>query len=153
MEEIKNVNLTQLKPFKNHPFSVNFDNDFIMEEKLNYKMQMDVKYDYLEKINVPEIVKNCTDKWFNQSLCNVNSSVFRLGIFEGEYHLHKHDHDDEVFFVIEGSIILETEKGNFELGQYEGGCVPKGVMHRPIAKNKAVVLMIENIGIDPIGND
>lgn len=132
---------------------VNFDNDFIMEEKLNYKMQMDVKYDYLEKINVPEIVKNCTDKWFNQSLCNVNSSVFRLGIFEGEYHLHKHDHDDEVFFVIEGSIILETEKGNFELGQYEGVCVPKGVMHRPIAKNKAVVLMIENIGIDPIGND
>ena len=122
-----------------------------MEKKLNYKMQMDVKYDYLEKINVPEIVKNCTDKWFNQ--CNVNSSVFRLGIFEGEYHLHKHDHDDEVFFVIEGSIILETEKGNFELGQYEGVCVPKGVMHRPIAKNKAVVLMIENIGIDPIGND
>ena len=124
-----------------------------MEKKLNYKMQMDVKYDYLEKINVPEIVKNCTDKWFNQSLCNVNSSVFRLGIFEGEYHLHKHDHDDEVFFVIEGSIILETEKGNFELGQYEGVCVPKGVMHRPIAMNKAVVLMIENIGIDPIGND
>ena len=124
-----------------------------MEKKLNYKMQMDVKYDYLEKINVPEIVKNCTDKWFNQSLCNVNSSVFRLGIFEGEYHLHKHDHDDEVFFVIEGSIILETEKGNFELGQYEGVCVTKGVMHRPIAKNKAVVLMIENIGIDPIGND
>ena len=124
-----------------------------MEEKLNYKMQMDVKYDYLEKINVPEIVKNCKDKWFKQSLCNVNSSVFRLGIFEGEYHLHKHDHDDEVFFVIEGSIILETEKGNFELGQYEGVCVPKGVMHRPIAKNKAVVLMIENIGIDPIGND
>ena len=124
-----------------------------MEKKLNYKMQMDVKYDYLEKIIVPEIVKNCTDKWFNQSLCNVNSSVFRLGIFEGEYHLHKHDHDDEVFFVIEGSIILETEKGNFELGQYEGVCVPKGVMHRPIAKNKAVVLMIENIGIDPIGND
>ena len=124
-----------------------------MEEKLNYKMQMDVKYDYLEKINVPEIVKNCTDKWFNQSLCNVNSSVFRLGIFEGEYHLHKHDHDDEVFFVIEGSIILETEKGNFELGQYEGVCVPKGVMHRPIAKNKAVVLMIENIGIDPFGID
>ena len=120
---------------------------------MNYKMQMDVKYDYLEKINVPEIVKNCTDKWVKQSLCNGNSSVFRLGIFEGEYHLHKHDHDDEVFFVIEGSIILETEKGNFELGQYEGVCVPKGVMHRPIAKNKAVVLMIENIGIDPIGND
>lgn len=123
------------------------------QKKFDYKMQMDVKYDYLEKIDVPEIVKNCTDKWFNQSLCNVNSSVFRFGIFEGEYHMHKHDNDDELFFVIEGSIVLETEKGSFELGQYEGVCVPKGIMHRPIAKSKAVVLMIENIGIDPIGND
>ncbi|MCQ4875300.1 cupin domain-containing protein [Butyricimonas paravirosa] len=124
-----------------------------MKQKLNYNMQMNIKYDYLEKINVPEIVKECTDKWFNQSLCEVNSSVFRLGIFEGEYHLHKHDHDDELFFVIDGSIVLETEKGNFELGQFEGVCVPKGVMHRPIAKQKAIVLMIENAGIDPIGND
>lgn len=124
-----------------------------MKQKLNYNMQMDIKYDYLEKINVPEIVKGCTDKWFNQSLCEVNSSVFRLGIFEGEYHLHKHDHDDELFFVIDGSIVLETEKGNFELGQFEGVCVPKGIMHRPIAKQKAIVLMIENKGIDPIGND
>ena len=107
----------------------------------------------LEKINVPEIVKNCTEKWFNQSLCEVNNSVFRLGIFEGEYHLHKHENDDELFFVIDGSIILETENGNFELAQYEGVCVPKGIMHRPIAKNKAIVLMIENIGIDPIGED
>ena len=123
-----------------------------MEKRMDYKMQMDIKYDYLEKINVPEIVKNCTDRWFNQSLCNVNTSVFRLGIFEGEYHLHKHDEDDELFFVIEGSIVLETEKGSFELGQYEGVCVPKGIMHRPIAKKKAVVLMIENAGIDPIGN-
>lgn len=124
-----------------------------MEQKMDYKMQMDIKYDYLEKINVPEIVKECKDKWFNQSLCEVNSSVFRLGIFEGEYHLHKHDHDDELFFVIDGSIVLETEKGNFELGQFEGVCVPKGIMHRPIAKQKAIVLMIENTGIDPIGND
>ncbi|RHR77631.1 cupin domain-containing protein [Odoribacter sp. AF15-53] len=124
-----------------------------MKQKLNYNMQMDIKYNYLEKINVPEIVKECTDKWFNQSLCEVNSSVFRLGIFEGEYHLHKHDHDDELFFVIDGSIVLETEKGNFELGQFEGVCVPKGIMHRPIAKQKAIVLMIENKGIDPIGND
>ena len=124
-----------------------------MEKKMDYKLQMDIKYDYLEKINVPEIVKSCTDKWFNQSLCAVNSSVFRLGIFEGEFHLHKHDNDDELFFVIDGSIVLETEKGNFELGQFEGVCVPKGIMHRPIAKNKAVVLMIENKGIDPIGNN
>jgi|SRR5574344_549278 mannose-6-phosphate isomerase-like protein (cupin superfamily) len=122
-----------------------------MEKKLEYNMQMNIKYNCLEKIDIPEIVRECKDKWFNQSLCEVNSSVFRVGIFEGEYHLHKHENDDELFFVIEGSIVLETDKGSFELGQYEGVCVPKGVMHRPIAKNRAVVLMIENKGIDPIG--
>lgn len=81
---------------------------------------MDIKYDYLEKVNVPEIVKDCTDKSFNQSLCNVNSSVFRLSIFEGEFHMHKHDNNDKLFFIIDGSIVLEIENGNFEPGQYEG---------------------------------
>lgn len=121
-------------------------------EKHDYKLQMDLKYDYLEKINVPEIVENCKDKWFNQSLCQVNSSVFRIGIFDGEFHMHKHENDDELFFVIDGSIVLETENGSFVLNQYEGICVPKGTMHRPIASKKAVVLMIENLGINPVGD-
>jgi mannose-6-phosphate isomerase-like protein (cupin superfamily) len=118
----------------------------------DYKLHMDIKYDYLEKIQVPEIVKDCTDSWFNQTLCKVNASVLRLGIFEGEFHMHKHDNDDEVFFVLDGELVLETEKGIFELKKYEGVCVPKGVMHRPIAKNKTVVLMVENEGIKPVGD-
>lgn len=122
------------------------------QNKYDYNQQMNVKFDYLEKITIKDIVLNNTDKWFNQTLCEVNSSVLRLGIFEGEYHMHKHEEDDEVFFVLEGSMVLETEKGDFELGQYEGTCVPKGVMHRPRVPNgKTVVLMIENKGIDPIG--
>jgi mannose-6-phosphate isomerase-like protein (cupin superfamily) len=122
------------------------------QNKYNYNQQMDIKFDYLEKITIKDIVRNNKDKWFNQSLCEVNSSVLRLGIFEGEYHMHKHENDDEVFFVLEGAMVLETEKGNFDLGQYEGTCVPKGMMHRPVvSKGKAVVLMIENKGIDPIG--
>ena len=121
-------------------------------QQQNYKLQMDIKYDYLEKIKVSEIVENCSDKWFNQTLCKVNSSVLRLGIFEGEFHMHKHDNDDEVFFILNGSIVLETENGNFELRENEGICVPKGVLHRPIAQNKAIVLMIENDGIKPLGD-
>ena len=118
-----------------------------------YNQQMNVKFGPLEKITVKDIVLGNTDKWFNQTLCEVNSSVLRLGIFEGEYHLHKHEDDDEVFFVLEGGIVLETEKGNFELAQYEGVCVPKGTLHRPrVPKGRAVVLMIENKGIDPIGS-
>ena len=67
------------------------------QNKYNYNQQMDIKFDYLEKITIKDIVRNNKDKWFNQSLCEVNSSVLRLGIFEGEYHMHKHENDDEVF--------------------------------------------------------
>ncbi|HET7839402.1 MAG TPA: cupin domain-containing protein [Rectinemataceae bacterium] len=123
-----------------------------MADKPDYKLHMDIKYDYLEKISVPDIVRDCRDKWFNQTLCKVNGSVLRIGIFEGEFHMHKHDHDDEVFFVLEGELTLETEHGNFDLRRFEGVCVPKGVMHRPLSPTKSVVLMIENEGIRPTGD-
>jgi mannose-6-phosphate isomerase-like protein (cupin superfamily) len=121
-------------------------------DKTDYNLYMGAKYDYLEKINISEIVKNCQDKWFNQTLCKVNNSLLRLGIFEGEFHMHKHETNDEVFFVLQGSMTLETENGNFELAEHEGICVPKGVMHRPMAEERAIVLMIENEGIEPIGD-
>jgi hypothetical protein len=49
-------------------------------------------------------------------------------------------------------LIIETEKGNFNLAENEGVCIPKGIMHRPIAKEKAIVLMIENENIKPVGD-
>lgn len=123
-----------------------------MTDKTKYVLNMNVKYDYLQKIDVPDIVSKCKDKWFNQTLCKVNGSVLRLGIFEGEFHWHKHENDDEVFFILSGKLIIETEKGNFNLKENEGVCVPKGIMHRPIAKEKVIVLMIENESIKPIGD-
>ena len=44
----------------------------------------------------------CTDQWYNQTLCQVNDSVVRLGVVQGEYHWHKHDDDDEFFYVVSG---------------------------------------------------
>jgi len=123
-----------------------------MADMNKYKLNMDVKYDYMEVIKTPEVIENCKEKWFNQTLCKVNASVLRLGIFEGEFHMHKHDNDDEVFFVLEGELVIESEKGSFHLGKYEGICIPKGIMHRPIAENKTIVLMIENEGIKPTGD-
>ncbi len=123
-----------------------------MKEKKDFQMQMNYKYDYLEKISIEDTIKGQEEFWFNQTLCKVNGSILRVGVFEGEFPMHKHDEDDEVFFVLEGSIVIETEKENFILNKQEGMCVPRGVMHRPVAKEKAVVLMVENDGINPFGN-
>jgi mannose-6-phosphate isomerase-like protein (cupin superfamily) len=123
-----------------------------MDDQRKYSINTDVKYNYLQIIDVPDIVNNCSDKWFIQTLCKVNDSLLRLGILEGEFHWHKHDNEDEVFFVLDGHLIIETENGIFELYKQQGICIPKGLMHRTISNEKTVVLMIENSTVKPTGD-
>lgn len=123
-----------------------------MNDFEKYNINTNIKYNHLELVNVPEIVENCTEKWFNQTLTEVNDSLVRLGIFEGEFHWHKHDNDDEFFYVIEGKLTIETEKGNFHLEKNQGVTIPKGIMHRPVSPEKSVVLMIETNKIVPTGD-
>ncbi|TKG95161.1 cupin domain-containing protein [Puteibacter caeruleilacunae] len=122
-----------------------------MDKKYEYNQQMNIKYDHHELVDVPQIIKECTDKWFNQSLTKVNDSMVRIGIVEGEYHWHKHDDDDEFFFVLSGKLIIELEDKVIELNPNQGTTISKGVMHRPIASEKTVMLMVETASIDPIG--
>jgi mannose-6-phosphate isomerase-like protein (cupin superfamily) len=124
-----------------------------MSEKYNYNQLMNIKYKHQEIIDVPQIVKECTDKWFNQTLTKVNDSVVRIGIFEGEYHWHKHDNDDEFFFVLSGKLFIDLEDKTIELNPNEGTTISRGVMHRPRVPEKTVVLMVETAEIDPIGEE
>ena len=123
-----------------------------MEKKYNYVTKLDVKFDHLQKIDVPQMIKECKDKWFNQTLTKVNDSVVRLGIVEGEYHWHKHDNDDEFFYVVEGQLLIDLEDQTIELNPNQGVTISKGVMHRPRAPKKTVMLMVETSTIEPTGN-
>ena len=86
-----------------------------MEKQFDYVTKLDIKYEHLQRMDIPQMVKECTDKWFNQTLTQVNESVVRLGIVEGEYHWHKHDNDDEFFFVLEGQLLIDLEGQTIEL--------------------------------------
>ena len=119
----------------------------------HYAIHMDVKFEPLQLIDVPALVEACTDRWYNQTLSKVNDSVIRLGIMQGEYHWHKHDNDDEFFFVLEGKFFIDLENDSVKLLPQQGFLVPKGVVHRPRAPEKAVVLMIETAEIVPTGDD
>ena len=123
-----------------------------MEKQYNYVTKLDIKFRHLEKFDVPEMVKTCKDKWFNQTLTQVNDSVVRVGIVEGEYHWHKHDNDDEFFFVLEGKLLIDLEDRIIELNPGQGVTVSKGVLHRTRAPQKTVMLMVENKEIIPTGN-
>jgi mannose-6-phosphate isomerase-like protein (cupin superfamily) len=117
-----------------------------------YNINLDVKYEHLQLIDVPEIVRNNKEKWSNQTLTQVNDSVVRLGIIEGEFHWHKHDNDDEFFFVLEGKLIIELEDRVIELNPGQGVTITKGVMHKPKAPVKTVMLMVETTAIVPTGD-
>jgi mannose-6-phosphate isomerase-like protein (cupin superfamily) len=118
-----------------------------------YVTKLDVKYPPLTVVDVPAMVAACTDSWFNQTLCKVNDSVARLGIFQGEYHWHKHDGDDEFFFVLDGHLLIDLEEETIDLGAWQGYVVPKGITHRTRAPEKVIVLMVETADIVPTGDD
>ena len=123
-----------------------------MEKQYNYVTNLDIRFDHLELIDIPRMIKECSDKWFNQTLTKVNNSVVRLGIVEGEYHWHKHDNDDEFFFVIEGKLLIDLKDRTIELCPNQGMTISKGIMHRTRALEKTVMLMVENSSIIPTGD-
>ena len=121
-------------------------------QQFPYATHLDVKFAPLSIVDVPGLIARCQDSWYNQTLCEVNDSVIRLGVLQGEYHWHKHDHYDEFFFVLEGRFFVDLETRSVELRPLEGFVVPKGVVHRTRAPQRAVILMAETRAIVPTGD-
>ena len=117
-----------------------------------YDTRLNVLHEHLQMIDEKALSDAAPHKWYNQTLCGVNASVVRLGVIEGEYHWHKHDNDDEFFYVVEGRLLIDLESRTVELDPRQGFVVPKGVMHRTRAPHRTVILMVENKGIIPTGD-
>ncbi len=117
-----------------------------------YVTRLAVRHKPLEVVDVGAIAADCRERWYNESLCRVNESVVRVGIVEGEYHWHKHDADDEFFYVIEGELLIDLEGRTVALQPRQGFVVPKGVVHRTRAPRRTVMLMVETAAIVPTGD-
>jgi mannose-6-phosphate isomerase-like protein (cupin superfamily) len=122
------------------------------QQSFPYETRLDIYYGPLQVIDEKALSDACSHKWYNQTLCQVNQSVVRLGVVEGEYHWHKHDEEDEFFYVLEGQLSIDLEERTVELGPRQGFVVPKGIVHRTRARLRTVMLMVENAGIIPTGN-
>ncbi len=119
---------------------------------MDYAIHTDIKYGPLEVVEAGKLADECGAPWWNQTLCRVNDSVARIGVFHGEFHWHKHDTEDEFFFVVEGLLLLDLEGRTVELGPRQGLMVPRGVLHRTRAPSRTVVLMVEPATITPTGD-
>jgi mannose-6-phosphate isomerase-like protein (cupin superfamily) len=117
-----------------------------------YVTRLNIEYGPLERIDIQRISDDCNHRWFNQTLCQVNNSVVRLGIIQGEYHWHKHDEEDEFFYVVEGLLAIDLEDRVVELQPRQGFVVPKGTMHRTRAPQRTIILMVEAATVIPTGN-
>lgn len=123
-----------------------------MSQGQKYSIKTEVLFQPLQRIDLEPIIAATTDPWFNQTLCRVNDAVVRLGVLEGEFHWHKHDTQDEFFYVVEGKLIIELDGRAVELSPMQGFTVPMGVQHRPLAPVKTIVLMIERADVKATGD-
>jgi len=123
----------------------------VMDES-SYSIHLNTRFAPLELIDVQALVDTCKDAWYNQTLTQVNDCVVRLGIMQGEFHWHKHDKEDEFFYVIEGRFVIDLEDQTVELMPRQGFTIPRGVVHRTRAPERSVILMIEGAGVIPTGD-
>jgi mannose-6-phosphate isomerase-like protein (cupin superfamily) len=123
-----------------------------MGEPIQYTIHSDIKFGFLQLMDVPSLVAACQEEWYNQTLCQVNDCVVRLGILRGEFHWHKHDDEDEFFFTLQGTLLIDVADQTISLGPQQGYAVPRGVLHRTRAPERVVVLMIEKSSVKPVGN-
>jgi mannose-6-phosphate isomerase-like protein (cupin superfamily) len=123
-----------------------------MTEYKDYSINKEIRFSPLELIDIQSLVDDCEEEWFNQTLCRVNDCVVRLGIIRGDFHWHKHDREDEFFYIIDGELVIDLEGRTMELSPKQGFTVPRDTMHRTRAPCGAVILMIEGSGVEPTGD-
>ncbi len=118
----------------------------------DYRIESDIKFGFLKLMDVGRLMREM-QPWSNRVLCQVNDSVVRLGVVQGEFHWHKHDLEDEFFYVLEGCLYIDIEGGEtVALPPNHGYTVPKGVVHRTRAPERTAMLMVEPATVTPTGD-
>ncbi|UCE21617.1 MAG: cupin domain-containing protein [Candidatus Aminicenantes bacterium] len=123
-----------------------------MNTENKYSINTGVSFNALELIDVRKLSEQVKKDWFNQTLCQVNDCVVRLGVVKGQFHWHKHDEEDEFFYVISGKLSIDLKDRTVELTPQQGLVVPKGVSHKTRASERTVILMVEKSTVVPTGD-
>jgi len=124
-----------------------------MSAEPKYSIHTDVKFPPLQRIDIRQLAGAVHDKVFSQTLCQVNESVVRLGVIEGDFHWHRHDNEAEFFYVVDGKLLIDLESRTVELSAQQGFVVPQGVSHRTRAPARTIILMVERSTVVPTGDN
>lgn len=105
-------------------------------------------------ITVDDKINELKKPWSPIVITRINDQVIRLAMFKGTYPMHKHDKEDELFYVLRGTITIEIEETNQKLVLNQGdlAVVPKGTKHSPISEGESYVLMFEPSALKSSGD-
>ena len=106
----------------------------------------------MEKVNLAEKFTLFTDLWSPKVVGRLDDYEIKLAKIEGEFVWHKHDDDDEMFLVVAGSVTIELRDRDVALEAGEFFVVPRGVEHRPVAKQECQILLFERAGVAHTGD-
>lgn len=97
----------------------------------------------IEKVNLSEKLSLFSDYWNPRIVGELNGQQVKLAKFQGEFVWHKHDEEDELFYVLKGEFKMEFRDKTVLLCENEFLIVPRGVEHRPVAENEVSIMLFE----------
>ena len=106
----------------------------------------------MKKINFSSKFSKFNDRWSPKVIAEMNDYQFKLVKIKDDFIWHKHDDTDEVFIVLDGTIFIEFEDETTQINEGEMIVVPKGVKHKPYAKEAAKIMLVEPSGVVNTGN-
>jgi quercetin dioxygenase-like cupin family protein len=104
-------------------------------------------------VNLQKSMNAITETWSPVDIAVVNDQVVRMALIEGEYHWHKHTSEDELFYVLQGKIVIQVrDEPDIVLQDGEMAVIPKGVEHRPTSAGHSYILMFEPLALRSRGD-
>lgn len=97
----------------------------------------------MKKVNIEEKLSSFSEHWSPKILGELNGQHVKIAKFLGEFTWHKHDHEDEMFYIIDGNLKIEFRDRTVELSSGEFLIVPKGTEHKPVAEKEVSVMLFE----------
>lgn len=106
----------------------------------------------IQKVNLTDQFERITEYWTPRIAASLNGQHVRLTKLKGEFVWHRHDNEDELFYVVRGRLVIRFRDGDIELSEGELCVVPRGVEHMPVAQEEVHVLLFEPAETRNTGN-
>lgn len=106
----------------------------------------------INKVNLDSKLKTFNEYWTPKIVGELNNQFVKIAKFKGEFVMHKHELEDELFYVIDGKLFIELADKTLEVNKGEFVVIPKGVEHKPFAPEEVSVMLFEPASTLNTGN-